>query len=165
MSGAKVTRELVDRAVVQRRFKIDDPMFKEHIAGIDEPRSLDLLFKLALYFAVDLGLTVVDDDCMERARALVDYRNQAAKFLEPIEAENQEGRLMMEILRELRQNGGRMSYRDLCRDMEYNRCGRLWEIAYGLLEKRGDIVYFQEQRTLGKRKTGMVGLVLRDPDE
>jgi len=165
LSGAKVTRELVDRAVVQRRFKIDDPMFKEHIAGIDEPRSLDLLFKLALYFAVDLGLTVVDDDCMERARALVDYRNQAAKFLEPIEAENQEGRLMMEILRELRQNGGRMSYRDLCRDMEYNRCGRLWEIAYGLLEKRGDIVYFQEQRTLGKRKTGMVGLVLRDPDE
>jgi len=96
---------------------------------------------------------------------LVDYRNQAAKFLEPIEAENQEGRLMKEILRELKQNGGRMSYRDLCRNMEYNRYGRLWGTAYGVLKNHGDIVEFWEQRTPGKRKTGMVGLVLHDPDE
>jgi len=72
---------------------------------------------------------------------------------------------MQEILRELRQNGGRMPHRDLCRNLNYERCGRVWGIAYGLLKNYGDIIEFQEQRIPGKRKTGMVGLVLRDPDE
>jgi len=165
--GALKTKELIDRAIAQGKFRLDDPLWEHHIAGIDDPRSLDLLVKLSLYFAVDLGTMVVDDDCVERARALVDYRNQAAKFLEPIEAENQEGRLMKEILRELKQNGGRMSYRDLCLNLDYSRHGRLWNTAYDLLKSNshGDVVEFMERRTAGKRKTRIVGLVLHDLDE
>jgi hypothetical protein len=165
LSTAKATKALIDQAIAQGKFKIDDVLFDQHCAGLNDPRSLDLLMKLALYFAVDLGLTSIDDDCFERARALVDYRNQAARFLEPIEAENPEGRLMKEILRELHQNGGRMAYRDLCRNLEYHRHGRLWETAYGLLNHYGDVVEFRERRTSGKQKTRMVGLVLHDPNE
>ena len=165
LTGAAKTRELIDRALNQKTFQIEDvAMFEKRIKGLD-PRSLNLLVKLSLYFAIDLGLKAVDDDCAERARALVDYRNQAAAFLEPIEAENAEGRLMKEILRELRQNKGKMPYRVLLRALDYGRFGRTWDTAYGLLRNHGDIVEFQERRTRGKRKTHMVGIVLHDADE
>lgn len=166
LDGAKKTRELIDRAVKQRTFRLDDPLFQEHIAGIDDPRSLDLVMKLSLYFAIDLGLDVIDEDCVERARALVDYRNQATRFLEPIEADNAEGRLMQEIRREIRQHGGIMVHRDLCRNMNADRAGRLWDIAYNLLKNAGTqaIVEFYEGRTKGKRKTRMVAVKIDDED-
>ena len=166
LSGAKRTRELIDRAVTQGKFKLDDPLFEQHIAGLDDPRSLDLVKKLALYFAIDLGLGVIDEDCVERARALVDYRNQAAKFLQPIEAENAEGRLMQEIRREIRQHGGIMSHRELCRNMNADRAGRTWDLAYRLLKDAGTqaIVEFYAEQTPGKRKTRMVAIKIDDDD-
>jgi hypothetical protein len=164
--GAKKTRALIDKAVEQRLYRIEEyENYVKRAEGLN-PRSLDMLKKLALYFAIDLGLDVIDDDCVERARALVDYRNQADKFLEPIEADNIEGRLQKEIMRELRQNRGLMTYRELCRDLDYSRYGsKLWKGAYWGLVNHGDIVDFKEARTAGKRKTRMVGLVKHSEDE
>jgi hypothetical protein len=166
MEGALKTRALIDKAINQRLYRIEEPeMYAKRAKGLD-PRSFDLLKKLSLYLAVDLNLDVIDDDCMERARALVDYRNQAAAFLEPIEADNAEGRLMKEIVRELHQNKGKMPYRDLCRDLDYRRHGmKLWKSAYYGLLNHGDIAEFQEVRTPGKRATRMVGLVKHEEDE
>jgi hypothetical protein len=164
--GAIKTRALIDKAINQRLYRIEEyEMYVQRAKGLD-PRSLDLLKKLSLYLAIDLGLEVIDDDCMERARALVDYRNQAAAFLEPIEADNAEGRLQKEVLRELKQNRGKVSYRDLCLSLDYSRHGmKLWKTAYYGLVNHGDIIEFQEARTEGKRTTRMVGLVKHDEDE
>ena len=97
---------------------------------------------------------------------LVDYRNQSAAYLEPIEADNVEGRLFKEIIRELRQNRGKMSYRDLCLNLDYSRHGlRLWHQVYHGMVNHGDIMEFQEARTPGKRTTRMVGLVKYEEDE
>src|SRR6266851_676217 len=165
MTGAKKTRELIDRAINQRTFPLEDAeMFETRIKGMD-PRSQNLVLKLALFFAIDLNLSVVDDDCAERACALVAYRNQAAAFLEPIEADNAEGRLQKEMLRELRQHLGRMPYREFCRNLEYHRYGtRNWNGAYRGLVSQGDLVEFDERRTTGKRATRMVGLVLHEDE-
>jgi len=165
-AGALKTKELIDKAINQRTYRIEESeAFARRAKGLD-PRSFDLLKKLALYFAVDLDIPIIDDDCVERARALVDYRNQAAAYLEPIEADNVEGRLQKEVIRELRQNRGKMSYRDLCRNLDFGRYGiRMWKAAYYGLVSHGDIVEFQEVRTAGKRATRMVGLVKHDEDE
>jgi hypothetical protein len=166
LQGARKTRELIDRAVNQRTFQIEEPeAFARRVKGMD-PRSMDLVKKLALVLAVDLGLDVIDDDAVERACALVAYRNQAAAYLAPIEADNVEGRLQKEILRELRQNQGKLSYRDLCRNLDYGRYGtRLWKSVYQGLVGHGETVEFDEIRTPGKRATRMVGLVKHDEDE
>ncbi len=166
LAGALKTKELIDRGVNQRTFQFEDiEMFETRSKGLD-PRSLDLMLKLSLFFAIDLGLSIVDDDCVERARALVDYRNGAAAFLEPIEAENAEGRLMQEIRREIRQHGGIMAYRDLCRNLNADRAGRIWDIAYRLLKNAGTqaIIEFYEGRTKGKRKTHMVAIKIDEED-
>src|SRR5208283_3285053 len=87
------------------------------LAGMD-PRSMQLVQKLALYFAIDLQRDGIDGDCVKRALALVDYRNAATRFLDPPEADNELGRLQMGVKRTLRRNGGRITYRELCRRMD-----------------------------------------------
>jgi len=101
--------------------------------------------------------------------ALVQYRNQAAAFLEPIEADNQQGRLQKEIIRELRQNRGKMSYRQLCRNLDFERYGLdVWNRAYRTMlpygNDEGVIFEWREQTTPGKRATRMVGLIKFDDE-
>jgi hypothetical protein len=132
--------------------------------GLD-PRSMEMVQNLALYFAVDLGRSVIDADCVKRARALVDYRNQTTAFVAPIEADNIEGRLQKEIIRELRQHSGKMPHRDLCRNLDYTRYGTtVWRKAYYGLMGGNDatIVEFDESRTPGKRASKMVGLLRKE---
>lgn len=159
------TRQLVDKAINQGKFEFDSPeTFAQKVKGLD-PRSIDLAAKLCVYFAIDMGSTVVDDEHIERAMALVEYRNQAAAFLAPIEADNKEGRLQKEITRELQQNRGKISYRSLCLNLDYKRYGTYeWDRAYKGLLKVGDICEFFEERTPGKRATRMVGLVKQEDE-
>jgi hypothetical protein len=164
--GALKTRQLIDKAILQKDFEFEDfKSYADKVAGID-PRSMDLVQKLALYFAVDMGATVIDGEHVERAVALVAYRNQAAKFLSPIEADNQQGRLQKEIIRELQQNNGKMKYRDLCRALDYLRNGiDIWNRAYkGMLSTNMDdglICEFMEQQASGQTAK-MVGLLKQE---
>ena len=159
------TRQLVDKAINQGKYEFDSPeTFASKVSGLD-PRSIDLAGKLALYFAIDTGSTVVDDEHIERAMALVEYRNQAAAFLAPIEADNKEGRLQKEIVRELQQNRGKLSYRKLCLNLDYKRYGTYeWDRAYKGLLKVNDICEFFEETTPGKRPSRMTGLVKQEDE-
>jgi bifunctional DNA primase/polymerase-like protein len=159
------TRQLIDKAVNQEKFEFDSPdTFAQKVKGLN-PRSIDLAQKLAVYFAVDMGATAIDDEHIERAIALVQYRNQAAAFLSPIEADTKEGRLQKEIIRELQQNCGKISYRAICKNLDYQRYGTFeWDRAYKGLLKAEIICEFFEDRTPGKRATRMTGLVKQEDE-
>jgi hypothetical protein len=159
------TRQLVDKAINQGKFEFESPeTFAKKVVGMD-PRSIDLAQKLAVYFAIDTGASVIDDEHVERAIALVNYRNQAAAFLSPIEADSKEGRLQKEIIRELQQNCGKMSYRALCKNLDYQRYGMFeWDRAYKGLIRAEIVCEFFESRTPGKRDTRMTGLVKQEDE-
>jgi hypothetical protein len=159
------TRQLADKAINQSKFEFESPeSFAQKVSGLD-PRSIDLAQKLALYFAVDMDATVIDDEHVDRALALVKYRNQAAAFLSPIEADSKEGRLQKEIIRELQQNCGKMSYRALCKNLDYQRYGMFeWDRAYKGLIRAEIVCEFFENRTPGKRDTRMTGLVKQEDE-
>jgi hypothetical protein len=167
LEPSKCTRMLIDKALKQGVYEFENfEAYKERVAGMD-PRSMGLIQKLALYFCVDLGADAIDGDHIDRAIALVEYRNQAAKFLAPIEADNHQGRLQKEILRELQQNRGKMKYRDLCRNLDYGRYGMdMWKRAYATMLPsgfdEGQIFEFSEEVTPGKRPAKMVGLIKFD---
>jgi hypothetical protein len=126
---------------------------------LDDPRSMNLVYTFGLYFAVDLGLGEITEDCITRALALVHYRQKATAFLEPIEAKNDEGRLLKEIIREIRQHGGKITHRDLIRDLRAQDYGdRFWKMVYDNAIRANWIREFTEPGKRGQTKK-MVGLV------
>ena len=133
-----------------------------------DPRSMDLVQKLCLYLCVDMG-DRHQDEHIDRALALVQYRNQAAAFLDPIEADNKQAQHQKETIRELRQHRGKMPYRQLCLNLDYHRFGAdVWKRAYYTMlpsgNDEGTICEWQEPTTPGKRATRMVGLIKYDDD-
>ena len=160
------TRKLLDRAVEQAVFKFDDiQSAQQQLNSLNlDPRSLQLVQKLALYFAVDLGETAISMDALERAIALVKYRNDTIEFLAPIEAENTFARIEMEIEREVRQNGGIVTYRKLCRGVQYERYSmRDWDTCYNGLLRHKRLVEWYEPSKRGS-PSHKVGLVSQDDD-
>jgi len=111
---------------------------------------------------VDLGLDEIDEDCIERALALVKYRQEAFKFLKPIEARNDEGRLLQEIVREIQQNGGKMNKRAFDKAMHPEEYGdRMWSTVYGNAIRFDRIREFTEKGKRGQTRK-MIGLVKDD---
>jgi hypothetical protein len=132
---------------------------REQGKKLGDPRSMNLIYTFGLYFAVDLGLDEITEDCITRALALVDYRQKATVFLEPIEAKNDEGRLLKEIIREIRQHGGKITHRDLIRDLRAQDYGdRFWKMVYDNAIRANWIREFTEPGKRGQTKK-MVGLV------
>jgi hypothetical protein len=122
-AGAGKTRELIEKAMQQKVYDYADyGTIQDAVAGFD-PRSIALIEKLALFFAVDLGRNEIDGDCVERARALVEYRRDVLTFLAPIEAESLQGRIQLSMVRILKANGGKMKYRDFQRHLNYDSYG------------------------------------------
>jgi hypothetical protein len=138
------------------------------LSGMD-PRSMQLAQMLALYFAVDLEedgerLTEITPECVERALALTKYRNDVRAYIEPIEADTVLGRIQKEILREIRQAGGKVKKRDLQRSMDHQRYGSdLWRSAYIGAIKEQWIVEWEEVTPAG-RKSRMVGIPKEQED-
>ena len=165
VEGAARTRQLIDKAVQQEKFDFESPeWFAKKVSGMD-PRSMDLIQKFSLYFCVDMGDSVIGDEHVDRALALVEYRNRAALFLAPIEAENDGARTQKEIIRELRQNRGKMRYRDLCNKLDYTSLEVWkWNRIYQGLVGENLIINLYEQTTPGRRATRMVGLAKQEED-
>ncbi len=159
------TRKLIDRAVEKKEYQISDyakDSLLKKSAAFGDPRSMNMVYKFALYFAIDLGLDEIDEDCIARALALVDYRQKAIAFLQPIEAKNDEGRLLKEILRELRQHGGKMTRREFSQAMHPEEYGsRIWTNVYRGAIAGDYIREFTEPGTRGQVKK-MIGLVRDD---
>jgi hypothetical protein len=164
IEGSQKTKALIEKAVAQTKYEIEDSEFySSKVNGMD-PRSMDLVEKLALYFCIDMGADVIDAEHISRALAVVEYRNQSAAFLDPIEADNQQGRLQKEIIRELKQQRGKMRYRDLCRNLDFGRYGLdVWKRAYFTMlpdkYNEGIICEWLEKQPSGQTAK-MVGLIL-----
>jgi hypothetical protein len=127
------------------------------------PRTMQMLFALSLYFAIDLKREKIDSDCLARAKQLTDFRDQSIKFLAPIEADNEQGRMQQEIIRELRQNKGKMKYRDLCKELHAERFGTdRWRAGYKGLITEGRITEFDEKTKSGQKAKMVALLVLND---
>jgi hypothetical protein len=165
--GALRTRQLVDAAIKKAIYQYEDIEEAQKVrARFDDPRSQGLFDKFALYFCIDLDLECIDSDCLERAGAIVDFRNAASRYLEPIEADNAQARVQCEIVREIKKNGGKMTYRKLCRDLTVSRYGAdFWKRAYETLILEGfRAIEFKEAGRRGQVKR-MVGIpVIEDED-
>ena len=164
-----IFKRLIDNAIQKVSWEFEDfKGYADKVSGMD-PRSMAMVQKLALGFAILCGYDFIEDDAIERALALVKYRNQTAKFLAPIEAENPQARIQMEIERELRQNGGLMTYRKLCRNLHYDVIGAdMWNRAVKTMLPSqfddGRIWMWEEQLKPKTRKTKMVGVIKHDDD-
>lgn len=139
--GSIETKKLIDKAINKGEYEYED---------INDARLLDLVNKDARYaaraerwallFAVDLGLDIIDTECMERAAAIVDYEIAVKKYLKSYEATTREGQIQQAIRRELEMNKGRMGKRELERALHSDRFGTsLWSQAYNGLLKNGII--------------------------
>ena len=139
-AGALETRKLIDKAVQQGVYDYENRLYADaKFRGLDA-RGLGAAERLALYFAVDLGLGAIDDECVDRARALADYRRDVLVYLDPIEAETQQGKIQQEITRELRRNGGKMPFRELHHKLHGERLGSgQWAYAFDGLVGNGTI--------------------------
>ena len=138
MEGALKTRMLVDKAIQQGVFKIENSSpLQTAMADMDNRQEIRAE-KFALYFAIDLGLEEIDLECIERGLALVAYEKSVKKYLDTYEASTKEGSVQMELRILLKRNQGEMTLRDVERAMHPERHGTtLWLQAYkGLINAK-----------------------------
>lgn len=138
--GATKTRQLVEKAIQKGTYTIVDtsPLKKYIQENQDSSRASIRAEKFALGFAIDMGLDEIDEECLERALCLVEYEQKVKKYLHMYEATTREGALQMDILYNLRRNGGKMNLRDLNRVIHPERYGTsLWNSVYTGLLKSG----------------------------
>jgi hypothetical protein len=140
--GMGKTFDRIQKAIAQRVYDYEDREdAKRWFKGLDA-RGLAAAERLALYFAVDLGIDSVTDDCCYRARELVNYRRAVLLYLDPVEGETLQGKKQMEIVRELRRNGGKMPYRDLMHELHGERWGSgLWKSCFDGIVENGTIAF------------------------
>ncbi len=137
VEGAMKTKALVDRAVNQQIFSITDETYLENeVEKIGGARNIGLVEKLALYFAIDMGKTEIDESCVERALAIVKYGIAVKKYFKTFESHNRESDLQQKIIHFLRSKGGAVEERDLHRVMHPERYGTfMWGRSYqGLIQ-------------------------------
>ncbi|MDA4129154.1 MAG: bifunctional DNA primase/polymerase [Thaumarchaeota archaeon] len=134
------TRQLIDKAIEKKVYCIVDtaPLNIFLRENQNNNRAYHRAEKFALYFAIDLGLDEVDEECIERGLALVEYEMKVKKYVRVYEAATKEGALQMEIMHHLENSGGIMPRRDLERSVHPERYGTsLWEKVYLGLIKQG----------------------------
>ncbi len=133
--GALETRKLIDKALNQAEFAYEEgEALSELIQEIGRlgNRYANRVEKWAVAFAVDLGKTFIDVDCVRRAIALVHYEIAVKKFFSVQAAHTKEAGVQQEIRRALeKQPKMAMPTRELeriCRAHKYGTS--LWGQAY-----------------------------------
>ena len=142
MDGALETRKIIDAAVKQGVFRItDDSPLAHKMANRDiDNREGIRVEKFALGFAIDMGKTEIDEECIERALALVKYEKDVKAYLAPFEASTIEGSIQMELITLLKKGNGTQTMRDINRIMHPERMGTsLWTRSYSGLIQLGYI--------------------------
>lgn len=159
-AGAAQTLKLIQKAIQQGIYDYQHPLYAQSkFRGLDA-RGLAAAERLAVYFAADLGESVITDECVDRARALADYRREVLTFLDPIEAETLQGKIQQEITRELRRSGGKLPYRQLHHDLHGERLGSgLWENAFNGIVNNGTIAVRVAKSGRGVGRPKMVYLL------
>ena len=133
--AALETRKLIDKAVQQGKFAFDDQTpFREALNIYKDNRIVARAEKWALYFAVDSGLTSIDEECVAKGLALAKYEMEVKDFLNPYEAKNDESNIQQSIIRLLKRNKGSMAYRELEKGLNGIRYGMtIWKRALASL--------------------------------
>jgi hypothetical protein len=139
--GAAKSKLLIEKAVQQAVFEIDDDSLLA--AAIEElgDRGEIRAEKYALGFAVDLGLDSIDPDCCERGIALVRYEQAVKKYLGTNDAQTRMAAHQLKLRQILERTPvGRMYKRDLQRKMNYHTYDTMtWFSVYQGLIKAGMI--------------------------
>jgi hypothetical protein len=138
--NAARTRQLIDKAIQRSVYRIwDKSPLKQFLKENEDSNRAEIRAeKFALYFAVDLDKEEIDEECLERALALVDYELKVKRYLKVYEAATKEGSIQMEVLYQLRIAGGILPLRELTRLLHPERYGtKLWNDVYMGLIKAG----------------------------
>jgi hypothetical protein len=164
--GALETRKLIDKAIKQGSYKIvDSSPLSASMNGDSkfENRQEIRAEKLALGFAVDLGRDEIDEECIERALAIIEYEQAVKRKLRPSEAITKEAGIQNEIVDFLLGHpGGIARERELIRVLHPERYGTsLWGMSFKGLVNSGQIAV-QGKGTKTDPKTVTL---LRAPEE
>jgi hypothetical protein len=159
--AALITRKFIDRAVEKKVFQFFDKTPLMKTLEMYDNRAAARAEKWALYFAIDLGLQEIDEDCLERGIEMVKYEYAVKDYLEVFEAKNDESAIQQGVLRTLKKNGLVMKKRDIERALNSNKYGlSVWNKAYFALVNSGYIV--EEGR--GVKDSPRVVRMLRNMD-
>jgi hypothetical protein len=160
--GAIETRKMIDRAIDKKEYAVTDrSTLHDKIEELGNRAELRAE-KFALYFAIDRGLDEIDEDCLERAFALVAYEKAVKKFLAPFEGSTKQGGVQLTIINILERRPSGVSYRDLEREMHTIRMGTdLWTSCYKGLIANGWIA----ETGSGKKGDPKNVILLRASDE
>ena len=160
-----ITRQLIDKAISQASYRIEDhsKLLKKFLQDNENSGRTEIRAeKFALAFAVDLGLEIVDDEAIERGLALVEYEMKVKRYLRMYEASTKEGGLQLEIITLLQQNDGIVSLRELHRALHPERIGTgMWDKVYrgligsGWCREEGD----------GNKSSPKILRLLRTPED
>lgn len=157
--AALATRKFIDLAVNKKVYQFFDKAPLQKTLELYDNRAAARAEKWALYFAIDLGLPEIDEDCVERGIEMVKYEYSVKDYLEVFEAKNDESAIQQGVLRTLKKNGGVMKKRDVERALNSNKYGlSIWNKAYFGLVNNGYVV--EEGR--GVKDAPRVVRMLRD---
>lgn len=164
--GALETRKLIDKAVIQGVYRITDSSpLAARMNGNNrlENRQEIRAEKLALGFAVDLGRDEIDEECIERALAIIEYEQAVKRKLRPSEALTKEAAIQNEIVDFLLGHpGGVVQEREITRNLHPERYGTtMWGQAYRGLIQSGQI----KTSGTGKKSDPKIVTLLRAPEE
>lgn len=164
--GALTTRKLIDKAVAKGVYSITDSSpLSARMTGEDkiENRQEIRAEKFALFFAIDLDRNEIDEECIERGLALVEYERAVKRKLRPSEAITKEAGIQNEIVDFLLgQKGGTTTLREMNRLLHPERYGTtLWGQAFSGLTRTGQIAV----QGKGTKTDPKMVILLRAPEE
>jgi hypothetical protein len=139
--AALATRKVIDAAVTKGTYQFFDKTPLQRILEVYGNRTAARAEKWALYFAIDLGLDEVDEDCVARGIEIVKYEESVKDYLMTFEAKNDESAIQQGVMRLLKKNGGTMEKRDVERALKANKYGlSVWRKSFYALVQEGFIV-------------------------
>src|SRR5579864_246816 len=115
--GALKTRKLIDKALQQGTYAFSTDLPLNEVATRMENRQEQRVEKLALALAVDLGRDEIDEDCIERAVAVIDYEKAVKRYFRTYETRPREAEIQMSIQSYLMQHDGIAPTRDVDREL------------------------------------------------
>jgi hypothetical protein len=99
-----VTRKFINKAVEQGKYEFQDKDRLQKMLGRYDGRIVQRAEKWALYFCIDLGLSEIDEDCVERGVAVAEYEHSVSQYLMTMEATSKLAVLQQNIIRVLQQS-------------------------------------------------------------
>jgi hypothetical protein len=157
--AAIATRKVIDAAVNRGTYAFFDKTPLQRILELHDNRTAARAEKWALYFAIDLGLEEIDEDCVARGIEMVKYEKAVKKYLMTFESKNDEAIIQQSIVRLLKKNGGVMNKNEAFHELNYNKYGlSVWNKAYYALVNSG----FVKEEGRGKRGDPRCIRLLRD---